>query len=200
MQSSSPTAATVVDNKVLVALLKGLKQLLFDNHDNILTENNLKKEIFGNISEEQSNFIEKCKQLLKFAAFKNFTPSEFREFLKNKNLQENLQELTNFLTNNEEQVEIFFQFYSQHCQKIHQKLVNASNDNFGNNLLDLKWRIDQQQKNINQLSDVAQTVAIVELKTKEDPKRPILFEFDRKTLSSVLEQFKVISQRIDQLS
>ena len=191
MESSSTPFS--IDAKHLSALLRGLNQIMFEK-DGLMTDAIVNQQVFGNetLNEEQAKFVNKCKDLIRLASYKNWSSAELKEHLTND------EESKDYLSDNE-LLQTFLKFWSQASSRIHQQLVNESKEDFGINLIDMKWRIDQQT-NINSLSEISQSVAVVEIKTKQDPKHPVLFEMDKNTLGSVLEQFKVIQKRIDQLS
>ncbi|KAG2393495.1 hypothetical protein C9374_007026 [Naegleria lovaniensis] len=187
------TTTFVIDAKYLFALLKGLNQIMFEK-DDLMTESMMNQQVFGNeiLSEEQNNFVNRCKQLIRLASYKNWTPTQLKEHLLSDDDAKRV-----FNTN--DLVQTWVKFWTQFSSRIHQQLVNESKEDFGNNLTDMKWRIDQKT-NINRLSEISESVAVVQLSTKQDPNHPLLFEMDKDTLKSVMEQFKVIQKRIDQLS
>ncbi|KAL0483274.1 hypothetical protein AKO1_014633 [Acrasis kona] len=102
---------------------------------------------------------------------------------------------------NEEQIQIFLHFWSTHSSKHNSRLVK--NASFGKSLANegLKWRVDQVT-NVKNLSEITQTVAVVELLTKENNanNQKFSFEVTSSTLNNILEQLNQIQDRIDILS
>jgi Ni,Fe-hydrogenase III component G len=98
----------------------------------------------------------------------------------------------------EEQVQLFVQFWTNEGPKHHAKVIERAS--FARKLAPsgFKWRVDQVT-NVKNLSEISQTVAVVELVTKEVTKteRKLAFEVDKDTLNSVVEQLDLIQKRIE---
>ncbi|EFC49710.1 hypothetical protein NAEGRDRAFT_62278 [Naegleria gruberi] len=193
VNTPSENTAFTIDGKYLLALLKGLHQIMYEK-DSDITESAVYQQVFGNeiLTEEQSQFAKKCKQIIKLAGFKNWNSDALKEYLTND------EEAKSFIST-PELVQSFVKFWSLNSLQIHQKLISDSKEEFGNTMIDMKWRIDQKT-NINKLSEINESVAVVQISTRSDVNSTLLFEMDKDTVKSVMEQFKVIQSRIDQLS
>ena len=198
-----------MDKKTQLALLRGISQVqLFQT----LTRQALKEQVFGEeasaqlpeqrtcvwlsqwlieliIKLEQDELIDLYSEILSTAAYKNLAPSQLSDLLNskyNKQLSES-------------DIAVFSHFWTSEQAKVHQHLIAQSN--FTSALSErkggLKWRIDQLT-NPDDLSEMTETVAIVELNTTTQKK--VVFEVDKSTLFQVVDQLQEIQNRINTLS
>jgi hypothetical protein len=180
-----------VPNKNFVALLRSISRALLEG-EKITEREDLKSQLFQQTDispERQEHILVSLAQIIEEAARKNQQPAQ---------LKDTLQERNEF---SEEQIQLFVQFWTNEGPKHHfQKIKHAT---FGRQLVQngLKWRVDQVT-NVKNLSEISQTVAVVELVTKETngSGRKVSFEVGRDTLNQVLEQLNQVQKRIDNLS
>jgi hypothetical protein len=138
----------------------------------------------------QDSLINMYSEILSTAAFKNLAPSQLTDWLNSSDYSKQL---------NENDINAFSQFWTMEQSRIHQHLIAQSN--FTSTLSEkkggLKWRIDQLT-NPDELSEMTETVAVIELNTTKQKK--VVFEVDKNTLFEVVDQLHDIQNRINALS
>ena len=217
MTSSNPSSSSSLNKKQILALLRGLTQVIFyqsmtlseviqqifDTTDNTVTTNS-----------EHERIIDRYSTILRHAAYKNFSTSQLHSHLLQQQEESQKESQKSSLLLTELEIEAICQFWNGEQQRIHAQLI--SNSNFTSALSEkqggLKWRIDQLT-NPDDLSEMTETVAIVELNTttskshdksgdnnNHSEKSKVVFEVDKATLFTVVEQLQEIQDRINSLS
>jgi hypothetical protein len=150
------------------------------------------ENIFVPFIVEQGEWIQLFSTLLSHAAYKNYSPSQFTDYINS-----SANKYSKLLS--EEEIQIISNFWNSEYHKIHSQLISESN--FTSSLSEkrggLKWRIDQLT-NPDDLNETVETVAIVELNTTKEKK--VVFEVDKPTLFYMVEQLQEIQNRINSLS
>mmetsp|Transcript_224 Transcript_224/g.392 ORF Transcript_224/g.392 Transcript_224/m.392 type:complete len:173 (+) Transcript_224:36-554(+) len=118
--------------------------------------------------------------VLKEAAKKNFSSSQF------KNYCESLK------TFSESQISSLVDIYGTKQASIHAVMMDRSLEK-ESQYHTVQWRVDQLT-NANDISELSESVAIVNLQTKDSDE--ITFEVDNKTLDHILGQFNQIEETI----
>lgn len=186
------TTGIPVQKKTFSAVLHSVSRSVLD--DEVLNQD-LKMQLFQNEThigtDNQEEIINSLTKVFGEAAERNLQPAQLKDFLHERQ----------DVSFNDEQLQIFVQFWTNEGPKHHaKKIKNAS---FNRSLVPngLKWRVDQVT-NVKNLSEISQTVAVVELVTKinNGSDRKISFEVGRDTLNQVLDQLNQVQKRIESLS
>lgn len=216
MTSSNSSSSSPLNKKQILALLRGLTQVIFYQS---MTLSEVVQQIFDTdtvTNSEHERIIDRCSTILRHAAYKNFSTSQLHSHLLQQQ-EESQKSSSLLLLLTELEIEAICQFWNGEQQRIHAQLI--SNSNFTSALSEkqggLKWRIDQLT-NPDDLSEMTETVAIVELNTTTSKshdkngdnsnsndgseKSKVVFEVDKATLFTVVEQLQEIQDRINSLS